>query len=350
VTTYTGTGAARSINTGFKPDLVWVKKRGSTSDRNIITDSVRGANLTLNSDDTRSEATATEAGQITAFNGNGFSLGTNSNVTGNGDTFVAWSWKAGGNSNTYNINDVGYATASAAGLTAGTITPTGASVNTKSGFSIITYTGTGSAATISHGLGKAPAFYITKARTSSGFGNWTVYHSSVGTQFLELNGTGGASSDSTRWPSAADSSVINIGSNGNVNQSTYTFVAYCWAEIPGFSKFGSYTGNQSADGPTIITNFRPRFIMIKSTSSGTNWRIIDTERSKYNPGQEWLLPNSSSAEPAAERPVDILSNGFKIRVADGGDINYSSSSLTYIYAAFAETPTQNLYGAQSNAR
>jgi hypothetical protein len=90
--------------------------------------------------------------------------------------------------------------------------------------------------------------------------------------------------------------------------------------------------------------------MIKSTSSSTNWRIIDTERSKYNPGQEWLFPNSSNAEPAAERPVDILSNGFKIRVADGGDINYSSSSLTYIYAAFAETPTQNLYGAQSNAR
>ena len=358
VTTYTGTGAARSINTGFKPDLVWVKKRGSTSDRNIITDSVRGANLTLNSDDTRSEATATEAGQITAFNGNGFSLGTNSNVTGNGDTFVAWSWKAGGNSNTYNINDVGYATASAAGLTAGTITPTGASVNTKSGFSIITYTGNGtSGATVSHGLGITPSLLIVKRRSNTGStANWPVWHSSLTAGYnLFLNTTDNAQAYSpSRFTSTVPTStVFSLGSGDETNYSGGTFVAYLWTEIPGFSKFGSYTGNNSTDGPVVITGFKPRWIMMKCTQDVAGdveqWIIRDGTRNPYNAANANLYANLANAEDDASGfsgSIDILSNGFKLR----GTYGAINASATYIYAAFAETPTQNLYGAQANAR
>ena len=357
VTTYSGDGTteARAINVGFKPDFVWIKGR-NTAYSHLLYDTVRGIGPLkgLNSNETRAEGATVgddaTYGYLSSFNNNGFSVIKGSDATsytnGGSSNYVAWAWKAGGNSNTYNINDVGYATASAAGLTAGTITPTGASVNTKSGFSIITYTGTGSAATISHGLGKAPAFYITKARTSSGFGNWTVYHSSVGTQALELNGTGAAFSDSTRWPSAADSSVINIGSNGNVNQSTYTFVAYCWAEIPGFSKFGSYTGNGSADGPMLVTGFRPRWILIRRTDAVEDWNIFDTARSTYNVMGHDLIPNRSDAEYTGTY-IDSLSNGFKIRETN---TSRNASGGTYIYAAFAETPTQNLYGAQANAR
>ena len=350
ISTWTGTGAARSITTGFKPDLVWVKKRGSTSDRNIITDSVRGANLTLNSDDTRSEASATEAGQITAFNGNGFSLGTNSNVTGNGDTFVAWSWKAGGNSNTYNINDVGYATASAAGLTAGTITPTGASVNTKSGFSIIKVPGTASAASFSHGLGQAPAFVILKE--TNGTGDWQVGHKSLSsgawTSRLGLNLTTAEETTSSAWNNTPPtSSLITVGATSNVNND---FIVYAWAEVPGFSKFGLYTGNGSADGPMVITGFRPRWILVRSTSAARDWLLYDTARGVYNEQVEGPLQPNTSGTPytnSGYTPFDILSNGFKPRAAT---TNFNANGETHIYAAFAETPTQNLYGAQANAR
>jgi len=358
VTTYTGNSTnGRQISVGIKPDFVWIKRRnGDTS--HALFDVLRGTSV-LQSNSTSQESdmgTPPIGGYVNSFDAKGFTLAngsTNNTWVNETDyTYVAWAWKAGGNSNTFNINDVGYATASAAGLTAGSITPTGASVNTKSGFSIITYTGTGANATIAHGglTNLSNGMIIVKNRSSAT--NWRVYHSAIGnTKVIFLSTTGGTDTSSQYWNNTSPTStVFSVGSDDGINGNGNLMVAYCWAEIPGFSKFGSYTGNQSADGPTIITGFRPRWIMIKSTSSSTNWRIIDTERSKYNPGQEWLFPNSSNAEPAAERPVDILSNGFKIRVADGGDINYSSSSLTYIYAAFAETPTQNLYGAQANAR
>ena len=347
-------GLTRQISLGMQPDFVWIKQRNQAySTGHQLYDSVRGAGAEkeLNSSGTGAEGAGNieTYGWLNSFDKTGFTVKGGSSdydyVDKSGVTYVGWAWKAGGNSNTFNINDVGYATASDAGLTAGTITPTGASVNTKSGFSIITYTGTGSAATISHGLGKAPAFYITKARTSSGFGNWTVYHSSVGTQFLELNGTGGASSDSTRWPSAADSSVINIGSNGNVNQSTYTFVAYCWAEIPGFSKFGSAVTNASTDGVFVWTGFKPRFIILKQSSTTSGWLLIDTTRSPYNVATQRLEANTSTAEDNTYNLMDVLSNGFKLR-----STAYADNGATFVYAAFAETPTQNLYGAQSNAR
>jgi hypothetical protein len=364
VATYTGNGATSTAGTlartvtglSFKPDLIWVKERtatGTWADHNL-TDSVRGTGLALRSNTTDTEtniATAFSQGGIGNGVNNGFTIisgtggGTN-NVNANNSNYVAWAWKAGGNSNTYNINDVGYATASAAGLTAGTITPTGASVNTKSGFSIITYTGTGNSETISHGLGKAPKFLIIKNRDDAS--SWPVWTTAIDGSFdqlyLELTD---AKSDLSH--SAPTSTVFtNLGGSGS-GANTKRYVAYLWAEIPGFSKFGSYTGNGSSDGPMVITGFKPRWIMLKqSSASGENWRVFDTARSTYNPTDNRLLANLSNAESVGvPNELDTVSNGFKFRATDGAS---NGSGATYIYMAFAETPTQNLYGAQSNAR
>jgi hypothetical protein len=349
VTTYTGTGAARSINTGFKPDFVWLKSRSSGSYSHNLYDAVRGATKILYSDSTSSENT--DANGLTAFNSDGFSLGSTAATNESSTTYVAWAWKAGGNSNTFNINDVGYATASAAGLTAGTITPTGASVNTKSGFSIVKWNGSGSSGTLSHGLGNTPGLILLKG-TSSGEGsnNWRTYHSALGTSpsntlFLNLTN---ASSSNTERISAVGTNTFTLSSGGSgVNESGQSYISYLWAEVPGFSKFGSYTGNGSTDGPMVITGFRPRWIMYKAATGTTyNWGIYDTERDKFNGAVQNLAPNASDIDTNYGVYMDILSNGFKVRAV--GNLNESGS--TYIYAAFAETPTQNLYGAQSNAR
>lgn len=343
VTTYTGNGGTQSINVGFKPDFVWVKNRGA-SGNNFLADSVRGITKALLSDVTDSEYT--NANYITSFNSNGFAVGSDSGYNANANTYVSWTWKAGGNSNTYNINDVGYATASAAGLTAGTITPTGASVNTKSGFSIITYTGPNdtNAHSFSHGLGKKPSFIIIKNR-DRGF-NWDIYHSSLGYNSSLIFTT--AATRSGAYSAEPDSTLVNVQWNYTTYQNE-KYVAYCWAEIPGFSKFGSYTGNGSSDGPMVVTGFRPRWILIKqSSASGENWRLFDTVRDLYNPTQNRLIPNLSAVEAVGvPNELDTLSNGFKLRSTDNAS---NGSGATYIYAAFAETPSFNLYGGQANAR
>jgi hypothetical protein len=340
VTTYTGNGGTQSINVGFKPDLIWVKERtatGTWADHNL-TDSVRGTGLALRSNTTDAEtnvATAFSQGGIGNGVNNGFTIisgtggGTN-NVNANNSNYVAWCWKAGGNSNTFNIDDVGYATASAAGLTAGTITPTGASVGTKQGFSIIKYTGTGSAATLAHGLNAVPSMVIIKDKSGSGGYGWRVYHKSLTSQkVLYLNNQNSESTEANPP----------------------------WAEIPGFSKFGSYVSNASSDGPYVRCGFKPAFLMIKLavTENTRNWIIIDNQRDKFNACTKKLAANSSVVEndvgvtgDATQNLVDFVSDGFKLRTGNG-DTN-GLAGYTYIYAAFAETPTQNLYGAQSNAR
>jgi len=355
VTTYTGTGAARSINTGFKPDFLWIKSRNGVGYHHHVYDSVRGVDKFLRTSQTASEFTVSPLDQVTSFNTDGFSLGTDSaspgslEVNENNKTYVAWAWKAGGNSNTFNINDVGYATASAAGLTAGTITPTGASVNTKSGFSIIKVPGTASAASFSHGLGQAPAFVILKE--TNGTGDWQVGHKSLSsgawTSRLGLNLTTAEETTSSAWNNTPPtSSLITVGATSNVNND---FIVYAWAEIPGFSKFGSYTGNGSTDGPMVITGFRTRWLLIKRTDTTSNWFLLDAARNTYNPVNSYLMPNDASAEDPNNSTVntDFTSNGFKLRATTGA---MNASGGTYIYAAFAETPTQNLYGAQANAR
>jgi hypothetical protein len=285
---------------------------------------------------------------VTALSTTGFTLGADANADGtniSGHTYVAWTWKAGGNSNTFNINDVGYATASAAGLTAGTITPTGASVNTKSGFSIVRYTGTGANATVPHGLGRKPSLTIIKNLDDAS--SWPVFTDIIDGSMDQLYlDTTDAKSDQAGL-SALSSTTFSILSGSGSGASTKRYVAYVWAEIPGFSKFGSYTGNGSASGPFVFTGMRVRWLMIKNSSDATSWVILDTARDTYNPEVSRLLANSSNAEATGVNVIDGLSNGFKLRDTD---VAWNASGNTYIYAAFAETPTFNLYGAQSNAR
>ena len=348
VSTFTGNSGTQNITCGFKPDLVWVKGRNA-ADNHSIFDSVRGATRYLSSSTTGTEGT--NASSLVSFNNDGFTSG-GSVIGGNGTTYVAWAWKAGGNSNTFNIDDVGYATASAAGLTAGTKTPTGASVNTKSGFSIIAFTGDQNAGTISHGLGRAPSFYIVKTRDSNsgGSNDWYCYHSALGASArIQLNSTDGQTTGSSQWNSTSPtSSVLSLGS-GAWQETGDRFIIYAWAEIPGFSKFGSYTSANNADNVFVHTGFRPRVILIKKyNTSGRSWVFIDTERDKFNIAKYNLWPNLTDGDTTTYDVLDVLSNGFKVRTNTNGWV--AESTDQYIYCAWAETPSFNLYGAQSNAR
>jgi len=353
IITYTGTTAnpvsIKSTNFTFTPDFVWVKSR-SNGESHALYDTVRGATYRLRSDTTNPQSTG--ANELQSFISGGFTAGNNGHIYYDGYTYVAWCWKAGGNSNTYNINDVGYATTTAAGLTAGTIAPTGISVNTKSGFSIIKYTGTGANATVPHGLGNAPSFMMFKQYTAtggtSGVTNWRYYHTSLGNTKAFYVPANTISTSSSHWNNTSPTStVFTIGTDDGVNDPGSGFICYAWTEIPGFSKFSSYTGNGSTDGPAVITGFRPRFIMIKSTGSDDRWTIQDTSRDSYNPSINTLSPNLSNVELTTGFDLDITSNGFKIRNTNSG---HNTLSGTYIYAAFAETPSFNLYGGQANAR
>ena len=349
-------GLTRQISLGMQPDFVWIKQRNQAySTGHQLYDSVRGAGAEkeLNSSGTAAEGAGNieTYGWLNSFDKTGFTVKGGSSdydyVDKSGVNYVAWAWKAGGNSNTYNINDVGYATASAAGLTAGTITPTGASVNTKSGFSIITYTGGGVDGSVGHGLGVAPKIYIAKNR--SAVSNWAVAYTIVdgSLDFMYLNLTNAAGNATQSLPT---STLINLQQSAGETTNGENYVIYAWSEIPGFSKFGSYTGNGSADGPMLVTGFRPKWILIKKSSATGNvrgWVLVDSERSKYNVSNLTLFPHASSAEDAGTYiSVDFLSNGFKLRSTEEA----ANQAYTYIYMAFAETPTQNLYGAQANAR
>ena len=319
-TTYTGTGSSLSItNSGaMQPDLVWIKIRNQAYDHTLV-DAVRGTSKDLESNTTGSEQTRST---VTAFNANGFTVGTDSQVNSNGNTFVAWQWRA---SNATGVTN-----------TAGSITST-VSANTSAGFSIVTYTGTGSTATVGHGLGVAPSMVITKCRNTSSTG-WPIYHVSLGiSSVIALQSTGAAGSVANYWGAAnPTSTVFGLGSGGNDNNiNGGTSVAYCFAQVAGYSAFGSYTGNGSSDGPFIFTGFRPRYVMWKRTDSVNDWYIIDSSRSPYNNATNPLAANLSSDESSLGTNIDFLSNGFKPRQT-GGHINASGG--TYIYMAFAENP------------
>ena len=351
IVTFTGNGSTLSVNVGFKPDFVWIKDRDTTYQHNLY-DTVRGATKALESNGTDPEYTLSG---LTSFDPAGFTLGSNAGNNQSGSPNVAWCWKAGGNSNTFNIDDVGYATASAAGLTAGTKTPTGASVNTKSGFSIIAFTGNQNAGTISHGLGRAPSFYIVRTRDSNsgGSNDWYCYHSALGASArIQLNSTAAQTTGSSQWNSTSPtSSVLSLGS-GTWQETGDRFIIYAWAEIPGFSKFGSYSGGTN---PTFVhCGFKPAYILIKGNLT-SNWVILDNQRDKYNTMTQKLYADTNTQEnvsnPAGDSSsannVDFVSNGFVLRSTNTWT---NGSSYTYIYAAFAEAPTFNLYGGQANAR
>jgi len=327
-TLYTGNGASRTVtNAGsFKTDLVWVKSRSSGATWHILADSVRGAGYQLSSNQTNAEI---YDAQGVGFASNGFTLGADTvdayygwNL--NGDTYVGWQWQAGQGTTSSN--------------TSGTITST-VSVNATAGFSIVLYTGNGGAMTIGHGLGVAPKLIILKDRDIGR--PWPVYHGSLATnQYLILNTTAAAATSTSYWNNTAPTSTVFSvnGLEGNVGANGEKYVAYCWAEIAGFSKFGSYTGNGSADGPFVYTGFRPKFILWKSSTDGArNWSVFDSSRNTYNVTNSYLLPNLSNAEGTSDA-CDFLSNGFKWRSTDAGS---NGSGQTFIYMAFAENPFKN---------
>jgi hypothetical protein len=336
-TTYTGTGTisqavSNAVNTvSFQPDLVWVKARNASA-ANSLYDSIRGTKKFLASNTTDAEIDFSPYG-VTAFGSSGFTVGDISSgfyycngasggaQSGTPPNYVGWQWKAGG---------------TAVSNTAGTITST-VSANTTAGFSVVTYTGTGANATVGHGLGVAPAMIIVKSRSASAT-DWRVFASVLNdnSKWLALNTTEAATTESGYWNTGVTSSVFGLGAYSYINGSGSTYVAYCWAPVAGYSAFGSYTGNGSADGPFIYTGFRPRWIMFKRTdTAGYNWHILDTSRSVSNAETLELYANLSDAETAYYSVLDGVSNGIKVRNADA---SVNASSGTYIYAAFAENP------------
>ena len=328
---YAGNGSSQSItfdgSENMQPDWVWIKSRTDTRKHNLY-DSVRGTNKRLVSNATSAEDEPDSNAGVNAFNSDGFTVGSETDVNGSSRNFASWNWKAGG---------------SASSNSDGSITSS-VSASTTAGFSIVSYTGTGSNATVGHGLSSAPSMIIFKAR---GTGNWLVYHQGIGnTHGIFLNTTSAKDDDATYFQDTnPTSSLFSIGTSTLVND-TNTYIAYCFAEKKGYSKFGSYTGNGNADSTFVYTGFRPAFVMVKRTDSTESWYIHDNKRDTFNPSDKHLLANSANAENAQE-DIDLLSNGIKIRSTDNG---YNASGSSYIYMAFAESPFVNSNGVPTNAR
>ena len=339
-TTYTGSGSSsnaitNSGNSDLKPDWLWIKSRSDT-EQHTLYDSSRGSTKRLMADANNAEYVDSTQG-IQSFNTDGFTLGENDQNNKSSQNCVAWQWVANGGTTTTN---------DASATSVGTIDSV-YQANTTAGFSIVTYTGTGSAGTIAHGLGATPKTYWIKRR-SSGTADWYIYHSSIGaTKNLRLNKTDASSTDSNIFnDTEPTSSVFSLGSSFS-NTSSKDYVAYCFAEKQGYSKFGSYTGNaSSSDGPFIYTGFKPAFFLIKSAGAARNWHILDNKRNTINPVNLYLNPNNSDADGTFVFG-DFLSNGFKI--TNNGN-TFNTSGETYIYMAFAEHPFVSSKGVPVTAR
>ena len=335
---YTGTGGTQSITgVGFQPDWVWLKARSSAYSHQLF-DVIRGATKLLASEETSAEQTLSG---VTSFDSDGFAVGSDAGSNNNGTTFASWNWLANG-----------------AGVsnTAGDITST-VSANTTSGFSIVSYTGNGtSSATVGHGLGVAPKMTIIKQRNSSnGWNVWTFANNAGDPDsFGELNSTAawyqdqGGDGPYTTQPT---SSLLTLTAYGQVNGNTNTYIAYCFAEVKGFSKFGSYTGNNSNDGPFLYMGFKPAFVLIKATNTTQWWTLLDNKRDTYNVATLGISPNSSNSESTfntdrGPHNMDFVSNGLKIRTDNSG-INGTNS---FIYMAFAENPFVTSTSVPTTAR
>jgi hypothetical protein len=329
---YTGTSGSQTLTnnspsnpTGFQSGMQWFKSRSTATDH-VVHDVLRGTNGIARLQPNLTNAESATGDGFVSINSNGFSLdssGGGGDVNTSGRTYVAWQWAAPATGTTN---------------TAGTITSS-VSANPTSGFSVVTYTGNGSAnQSIGHGLGVAPSFVIIKGRTSGTYNNWPTWHKDFGTNNLVyLNLTIGKTSEPGYTPILPTSSVYYLSTTTiNINnQNGINYVAYCWSEIAGYSAFGSYTGNGSTDGPFVYLGFRPRFIMFKRTdTAGASWHIFDSSINSYNAATQNLYPNGANAE-TANNTQDLLSNGFKCRSTD---TDTNASGGTYIYATFAENP------------
>ena len=329
---YTGTGATASITgVGFQPDWTWIKCRNVGYNHNVY-DSVRGVTKPLLTNLTNAETTETDT--LISFDSDGFSVGDGGIINQSSQTYVAWNWLANG---------------AGSANTDGSISST-VSANTTAGFSIVSYTGSGANATIGHGLGSAPKVVIVK--TIDAARDWTVYHGGISGMaggYIILNASDAFSTAfSTIWNNTnPTSSVFSVGTANTSNNLNSNYIAYCFAEKQGYSKFGSYTGNGSNDGPFIYTGFKPAFVIFKRTDGTGNWTLLDNKRIGYNGSNYWLEPNTSDAEDSESSWLDLLSNGFKFTV--GGTLGNASGS-SYIYMAFAENPFVTSTGVPATAR
>ena len=321
---YTGTGSNQVITgVGFQSDFLWFKNR-SLGYGHVLLDTVRGLSKPLSSNSTDAEYTFAYVSSVS--NGSITTASSQYPTNNTGSAIVTWNWKANG---------------SGSSNTDGSINTTKTSANVDAGFSMSTYTGNASAATIGHGLSSAPEMVIVKNRSAAG--DWWTWHTAISiAEYIRLNLTSAKGSSSTLWNNTAPtSSVFSLGNNA-ANTNTETYIAYCFHSVDGYSKVGSYTGNGNADGTFVYTGFRPAFVLTKVTNAADDWSIADYARSPHNVAGESLRPNSVSAEDSSA-DIDILSNGFKLRQADSHRINYDGD--TFIYIAFAETPFK-----YSNAR
>jgi len=326
---YTGTGSSNAITgVGFQPDLLWIKSRSSTYSHSW-TDAVRGKDNKIASNNVNAQYT--DAGQLTSFDSDGFTLSTDAGVNNNGSTFTSWNWLANGQGSSN---------------TDGSINTTYTSANTTSGFSISTYSGNGSVgATVGHGLGAIPKMIIVKR--SNGASDWMVYHESIGNDHrLRLNTTA-AKQDNPVWnDTTPTSSVFSMNDNGDANASGGTYVAYCFAEKQGYSKFGSYVGNANADGTFVYTGFKPAFVLVKNTAIADNWSIFDNKRIGYN-AFNYVLYADITNVGSNGLPMDILSNGFKWRTTAA---MANGNSQQHIFMAFAEAPLVGSNNVPATAR
>ena len=329
---YTGNGSdGHSITgVGFKPDFVWTKNRGSSTD-NYVHDIVRGVekairpNVTTGNYDTSIN--------LQSFDSDGFTVGTQDGLNKSGKDIVCWNWLAGGSQGSSNTD--------------GSINTTYTSANTTSGFSIVQYTGNGSTGTIGHGLGAVPKMIIGKQMTGSANG-WGIYHASIGNNKGLAFDTAVPSTNPFFNDTDPTSSVFSIGNTGRLNQNSETYVAYCFAEKQGFSKFNSYVGNGSADGPFVFCGFKPSFVIIKNISATESWYILDNKRPGYNTNNYYITANSSNSEgTSTSLATSLVSNGFKI---ENSDTSMNTNGQNYIYMAFAEEPLVASNGTPATAR
>ncbi len=324
---WTGNGSdGRSITgVGFDPDFVWIRSRNLATSH-LLNDTIRGANKTLFSEGTTAETADNGGGYLSAFVTDGFSVTSGGSgddaVNDSSDTYVAWNWLAG----TAFSND-------ASATSVGTIDSSG-QVNATAGFSIVSYTGTGSNGTISHGLSTAPELVIVKER--SGTGQWSVQSTSLSaaTKVLHLQSTAAEATKADHFNSTfPTSTVFSVGTSGNTNGNTNTFIAYCFHSVEGYSKIGTYEGNGNNDGTFVYTGFRPAFLLVKSVDSTSDWLLVDDKRIGYNPDNEYIEVNNANAEGTVNM-FDLVSNGFKNRDRTA-DPNVAE---TYLYIAFASQP------------
>ena len=321
---FTGNGANDNAQTGvgFQPDWTWIKARSQGYDHMLFDRVRQGSNaqpFDIRSNLTNAQSTDTSG--VKSFDSDGFTLNNGGYVNGNGVTFASWNWKANG---------------AGSANTDGSINTTATSVNTTAGFSIITYTGTGSAGTIGHGLGVKPDFWQVKALSETRA--WYGWHKDLALgDKITFNESGAKTTDTSLFTTTAPTtSVINLGNSVGVNNNGITFVCYAFAEKKGFSKFGSYTGNGNADGSFIYTGFKPAFVILKIAEHSGSWLMFDNKRDGLNPNSHRVYANGSDAEDTGSgSQVDFLSNGFKCRSSDSSTNTVNNK---YLYMAFAEEP------------